>query len=211
MLNTKNHITQLYNFYKDAYDKKQSLTDILNSFSQLSTVYKPDNSNKVNYSSNDLFSCSESEQKYFITNQLEQIKTLVINQIYQKQGVVWDFHQILSLIKDDIYYNTEKNKRKVVYPTRSTDRPIGDIAYDIWNGIQIIDLDIKNEELANKLKPELFNSLSKYAWFLGIYLSASKKSLHIWTKIQPITIDHDQRRIEYMCNFRHKYSYIYIK
>ena len=206
-----NHITKLYNFYKEVSDKKQSLTDILNSFSQLSSNNSlEENKSKFIYSSNNFFECPENERKYFIDNQLKNNKTLVINNIRQKQGSIWDFRQVIELVIDKSYYDIEKNKRKVIYPTRSIDRPIGEIGYDIWNGVQIIDLDIKNAELANKLKPELFNCLSKYSWFLSISLSASRKSLHIWTKIQPITIDHDQRKIEYICNFRHKYSYIYL-
>jgi len=37
-----------------------------------------------------------------------------------------------------------------------------------------------------------------------------KNSLHVWTKITPLSIDQHNRKIEYLCNFRHKYSYIYI-
>ena len=76
--------------------------------------------------------------------------------------------------------------------------------------MQIIDLDIKDEKIADGLKPIIFNELSRYNWFLGICKSASGKSLHVWTKITPISTERENLRVEYLCNFRHKYSYVYI-
>ena len=40
MQNIKNHLSNLYNFYKKASQEKQSLTEILENFSQLSEDYK---------------------------------------------------------------------------------------------------------------------------------------------------------------------------
>ena len=34
--------------------------------------------------------------------------------------------------------------------------------------------------------------------------------MHVWTKITPISAIAENKRIEYLCNFRHKYSYLYI-
>jgi len=113
-------------------------------------------------------------------------------------------------MKDPTYKNTEKIKRKVVYSSSTNQRPIGDMSYNVWNGLQIIDIDIKDETLALNLKQVLFNELKQYHWFLGCCISASGKSCHVWTKITPISIETNARRIEYVCNFRHKYSYIYI-
>ena len=209
-----NHISNLYNFYKKASQEKQSLSEILDNFAQISENYKDTNNIKesvVNtYSNINLQNCTNEEQQNFINNTLSQIKTLVIKSLYDKEGIVWTWKDIYNLLIDPLYFNTDKNKRKVVYPVLSIDRPIGDIAYTTWNGLQIIDLDIKNENLANQLKPLLFKNLSKYSWFLGICLSASRKSLHIWTKITPLAIAQDECRVEYVINFRHKYSYVYI-
>ena len=214
MSNITNHISNLYNFYKKASQEKQSLTQILENFSQLSQDYKNVNDIKEsivnNYSNISLLNCTIDEQNDFIDNVLGKIKTLVQKSIYDKEGIVWTWKDIYKLLIDPIYYNTDKGKRKVVFSALSTIRPTGEDAYALWNGLQIIDLDIKNEELANKLKIILFNNLSKYSWFLGICLSASRKSLHIWTKITPISVEYKNRRIEYLCNFRHKYSYVYI-
>ena len=57
-------------------------------------------------------------------------------------------------------------------------------AFDIWNGFQVIDMDIKDETIAKKLKVVLFERLKKYNWFVGIALSSSGKGLHVYTKIQ---------------------------
>ena len=202
-----NYISNLYNLYKSANDKKQSLSEILESFSQISKNYKETSEIKNqenNYSSNNFLSCTDIEQQNIINNQLNNIKCLVTNSIYEKQGIIWNWTDIFKLITDETYKNTEKIKRKVVYSALAVDRPIGESAFDTWNGLQIIDLDIKNDVLANQLKPLIFENLSKYNWFLGICLSASKKSLHVWTKITPFATEHDHERIEYIVNFRHK-------
>lgn len=203
-------IKNLYNIYKNSANEKQSLSQILNIFSQLPKDYNNE-INNVNKYSNILFSeLTDDEKEEFIENKFTKIKSLVTNSIYDKEGLVWNFKDIYNLINDSSYSNIEKLKRKVIYSAISNHRPIGDIAYDTWNGLQIIDIDIKNEDLSNQLKPLLFETLSKYNWFLGIFHSASKKSLHIWTKITPITTVLDEERIEFLVNFRQKYSYIYI-
>ena len=210
MQNIKSYVNNIYDIYKNS-SKKKSISETLLSFSQLAKLNN--NQQIINtpiYSSSDFLKCSEDEKQDFINNQLQLVETLVINAIWATQGTIWNFNDILNLIMDESYSLTDKASRKVVYSSLSSNRPIGETAYNIWNGIQIIDLDIKNGELALKLKPILFEKLSKYKWFIGIYLSASKKSLHIWTKIQPLTFELEHRKIEYLCNFRQKYSYIYI-
>ena len=188
---------------------KQSLSDILKSFSCL----KDNNQNNIinNQYSNLLFSaCTEDEQQRFTSDQLELLECLVTNTIYDKVGIVWNWNNIYELMNDKNYKNVDKIQRKVVWPTSGNNRPIGDSAYLMWNGLQIIDLDIKDTKISDALKPIIFQELSKFHWFLGVCKSSSKKSLHIWTKITPISVTFENRRIEYLCNFRHKYSYIYI-
>ena len=198
----------------EAYSRQenQSLSDILNTFSQISKDYKDISSDDKNieYSNADFSKCTRDEQLSFYVDQLQLIECLVTNTIYEKQGMVWNWGKIFKLLLDKEYSGVEKIARKVVYSTSSNQRPIGDMSYNIWNGLQIIDLDIKDEKLSERLKPLIFDELSKYQWFLGICKSASKKSLHIWTKITPISIDQKNRRVEYICNFRHKYSYVYV-
>ena len=214
MQNIKNHLSTLYNFYKKASQEKQSLTEILENFSQLSENYNDVNNIKDsivnNYSNINLLDCTKEEQQDYIDNVLSNIKTLVQKKIYDKEGIVWTWKDIYNLLLDPVYANTSKLNRKVVFSALSTIRPVGEESYALWNGLQIIDLDIKNIELAKKLKPILFKSLSKYSWFLGICQSASKYSLHIWTKITPLAIQKDECKIEFIVNYRHKYSYVYI-
>ena len=194
--------------------KDKSLTDILKSFSQISSEYNELNDVKnqidIQYSSNNYNECTPEEQEDFFSDQLQFIETLVVNSIYEKSGIIWNWSDIFNLMKDPTYKNVDKIKRKVVYSSSSNQRPIGDMSYNIWNGLQIIDIDIKDESLALNIKQKLFEDLNQYHWFLGCCISASGKSCHVWTKITPISIDLNSRRIEYICNFRHKYSYIYI-
>lgn len=207
-----NYLKKLNNQYNS---KDKSLTDILKSFSQISNEYNELNEVESNdlgsqYSSYNYIECSDTEQEDFFSDQLQFIETLVVNTIYEKTGIIWNWGDIYNLMKDPSYRNTEKIQRKVVYSTSSNQRPIGDMSYNIWNGLQIIDIDIKDEALARNIKQILFDELKQYHWFLGCCISASGKSCHVWTKITPISIDTNSRKIEYICNFRHKYSYIYI-
>ena len=193
------------------YNKDKSMTEILNNFSVISKDYQDFKKNESTnyYSHNNYAECSETEQKQF-DNELSTIECLVCNSIYEKAGKLTNWKIIYNLLLDPIYKTTEKLNRKVVYSSDSGARPIGESAFNSWNGLQIIDLDIKNKIIADKLKPLIFNDLSKYHWFLGCCKSASGKSLHIWTKVTPISVTLENRRIEYLCNFRHKYSYVYI-
>lgn len=210
MVNNFDRIRQINDILKNT--EKQSLTDILESFSCISKEYNElDKNIEETHYSNVLYSkCTKDEQDTFYNNQLQLLECLVTHSIYDKTGIIWDWKQVYDLLYDEEYSRTDKINRKVVWATNKNDRPIGDIAFQIWNGLQIIDLDIKNEQIANGLKSILFEELSKFHWFLGICKSASKKSLHIWTKVRPISIEFKNRRIEYLCNFRHKFSYIYI-
>lgn len=210
MLNNFNRIKQVNEIYKNK--DKQSLTDILESFSCISKEYNEiENQIQLNKYSHILYSdCTEEEKQSFFEDQLQMIECLVLNSVYEKAGIVWNWKQIYDLLYDEDYAKVEKANRKVVYSTSTNNRPIGDVSFQIWNGLQIIDLDIKDERIANGLKYDLFNELSKFHWFIGICKSASKKSLHVWTKITPISVEFKNRKVEYLCNFRHKYSYVYI-
>lgn len=196
----------------DTYKEEKSLTNMLNSFRLISEEYNKLNDTKeeFNYSSYKFNELTRDEKEHFYNNQLQFIECLVTNSIYDKIGTIRNWGYIYKLLYDENYASVEKIKRRVVYSSSSNNRPIGDIAYQVWNGLQIIDLDIKNSELASKLKDILFDELKKFNWFLGVCKSASGKGLHVWTKIVPISIEFKNRKIEYLCNFRHKYSYVYV-
>ena len=195
-----------------SYSSKKKITDILNNFRLLTPEYQKFNEtdDSIQYSSPVFSECTPDEQEVFVNTELVTFESLVCNSIYDKYGFMYSWKDIYDLVHDPIYKNTEKANRKVVYSSMVPNRPIGDKAFETWNGLQIIDLDIKNIEITEALKPIIFNELKKYHWFVGLTKSASGKSLHIWTKITPISINPENKRVEYFCNFRHKYSYIYI-
>ena len=211
----KNNIGDINEYLKrltSTYDKRKSITDILNEFRLMTPEYQKFNEvvQSKTYSSCDFLECSADEQNQFTNDQLITFESSVCNSVYEKYGIMYNWREVFNLLLDPVYKNTEKINRKVVFSSMIPTRPIGDAAYNSWNGLQIIDLDIKNADIANKLKPIIFDELKKYHWFLGVCKSASGKSLHVWTKINPISIKPENKRVEYLCNFRHKYSYIYI-
>ena len=195
-------------------EKNKSLSDILDDFRYMSEDFQKLNeklsTNKITYSNPRFDLCTIDEQKQFINDQLQLIETLVTDKIWYTEGVVVNWWDIFALMHNKDYANIDKKNRKVIFSTSSSKRPIGDQAYNMWNGLQIIDIDIKDENIANGLKPILFDELKKFQWFLGVCKSSSGKSLHVWTKITPISMELSARRIEFRCNFRQKYSYIYI-
>lgn len=217
---TANYIRKRNEFFRNESDSlkegRKSVNEILKNFQILKNDFKNFSSEPeeeyIQYSNTRFDLCTESEQRTFYDDQLQFIETLVTPSLYEKTGRIWNWGSIYKLIYDPEYALVEKEKRKMVFATSDPygARPIGDQAYMMWNGLQIIDLDIKNQETADTLKGLIFNDLAKYHWFLGITKSASKKSLHVWTKITPISNDIKARRVEYLCNFRHKYSYVYI-
>lgn len=210
-LNNEQRLKQLKDVNELYSKRNQSMTDILNSFRQISQSYKEVKEvQDFHYSSYKFEECTNSEKEEFFNDQLQFVECLVTNSIYEKQGIVWNWYDIYKLLFDVTYKNVDKLNRKVVYSTSGNYRPIGETSYNIWNGLQIIDIDIKDEIISSNLKPVIFEELKKYHWFLGVCKSASGKSLHVWTKITPISIEANNKRVEYLCNFRHKYSYLYI-
>ena len=120
---------------------------------------------------------------------------------------------LLKTLISESNKNITKINRKVIYSTSNGERPVGKKAFDLWNGFQVIDMDIKDEVIAKKLKKVLFEHLKKYNWFVGVALSSSGKGLHVYTKIQVSeneTKDDRTKKIAYLTNFRHKYSFVYL-
>lgn len=205
------YLKKISDKYKNS--ENADLSGILDSFSQMSKDYSDFTQNKTNnfaYSNYEYSKCSDVEKKDFINQQLQFIECLVLDNIYNMSGTIRNWYEIYSLMTNKLYKNVDKKNRKVIYSCTTTSRPVGEKSYMTWNGFQIIDLDIKNETLSEQLKPLIFNELCKYNWFLGVYKSASGKGLHVWTKIKPLALEHHAKKVEYLCNFRHKYSYVYI-
>lgn len=164
------------------------------------------------FSNNDYFLCTPIEQKQFI-KRLQECHITICTNVRQTQGVSCTLDKLVDIIHDESNKNINKSDRKVLYSTSNGARPIGKTAFDIWNGFQVIDMDIKDKDMANNLKSHIFDKLYKCNWFLGITLSASGKGLHIYTKIsipQSDNEDKDRKKLLYLTNFRHKYSFVYL-
>lgn len=207
------NIAQYLKKVAESYSGKTAMTDIYEQFRCMSKEYEAFNEEDTDqeiYSSINFKECSKEEQDRYLDSVLSMVSCLITNSIYDKVGIVQSWKDVWMLTQDPIYKNVEKANRKVVFSVSSNNRPIGEKSFSMWNGIQIIDIDIKNKKIANELKVKIFEDLKKYHWFLGVAKSASGKSLHVWTKITPISYTDENKKIEYLCNFRHKYSYLYI-
>ena len=166
------------------------------------------------FTNNDLLLCSPAERKQFEKRLLECPITLgKIRQTADEVGFVGTLSDIVKTIVDPANKNIPKLDRKVIYSTSNGVRPMGKKAFDIWNGFQVIDMDVKDHDLAQKLKPFIFNGLKKCNWFLGVTLSSSGAGLHVYTKIaipQSEESDTKKKKMLYLTNFRHKYSFVYL-
>lgn len=164
------------------------------------------------FSNKDLFMCDDIERKQF-AKRLQECNITICQNIKQTQGIVCTLESLVNVISDQNNKNLSKTERKVLYSTSNGERPIGKKAFELWNGFQVIDMDIKDEKITEILKGHIFNRLNKCNWFLGITKSASGKGLHIYTKIsipQTDEMEYDKKKLLYLTNFRHKYSFVYL-
>ena len=166
------------------------------------------------FSSDDLTLCSESERTRF-SERLKECPISIASSIKQTKGlIVGSLDDVVRILMDEkSNRDIKKIDRRVIYSTDSEDRPIGKKAFELWNGFQVIDMDIKNPLLARKLKYHIFNKLHKCNWFFGAVLSSSGKGLHIYTKIsipESDRNDPNKMKLLFLTNFRHKYSFVYI-
>lgn len=164
------------------------------------------------FSHNDMFSCDEHEQFQF-KKRLKECSCTICTNIKQTQGNACTLVELVDILVSESNKNVSKTNRKVIYSTNNGERPIGKKSFELWNGFQVIDLDIKNNELSNNLKSHIFNNLYKCNWFMGVALSSSGSGLHIYTKIAIPQSDEDdlrKKKLLYLANFRHKYSFVYL-
>lgn len=163
------------------------------------------------FSNDNILLCPKEERDRFSVR-LQESKITIAPNIKAREGVVSNLSDLINTVTDKRNEVVIKTNRKVVYSSSTGERPIGKNAFDLWNGFQVIDMDIKDFEIANKLKYALFDRLKKFNWFLGITLSSSRKGLHIYTKIQiPENMDDfEKQRVLFFTNFRHKYSFVYL-
>ena len=163
------------------------------------------------FSDDNLLKCNESE-KFQFSKRLKESQITICDNIKQTHGNISTLQDLLDIITSPSNKNINKINRKVIYSTSNGERPIGKKAFELWNGFQVIDMDIKDGELSEKLKIHIFNKLYKCNWFMGVALSSSGRGLHIYTKISipQDENDIDKKKLLYLTNFRHKYSFVYL-
>lgn len=164
------------------------------------------------FDSPDMLELNESDRRQYF-KRLQECNISIMNSITASLGAKSTLADLINIILNPSNKGVEKSKRKVVYSTSNGERPIGNKGYELWNGFQVIDMDIKDEEIANKLKSVIFNKLYKCNWFLGVTKSSSGEGLHIYTKIAIPENDYEdikKKKLLYLTNFRHKYSFVYL-
>ena len=164
------------------------------------------------FDSNDMLELDEFDRKQY-SKRLKECDISIMPNITSTTGSKATLHDLISILCDPQNKNLLKSKRKVVYSTSNGERPVGNKAYELWNGFQVIDMDIKDEVIAEQLKNVIFNKLYKCNWFLGVTKSASGQGLHIYTKIsipENDVEDVKKKKLLYLTNFRHKYSFVYL-
>lgn len=163
------------------------------------------------FSSDSLLQCTKEERLKF--RERLNFNIMIQPSIKMLEGQVKTGRDLLNTIVNPENKNKRKEYRSVVFSTDQPVRPQGQNAFLVWNGLQIIDMDIKDRAKAAQIKQYIFEDLKKYNWFLGVAFSSSGKGLHIYTKIQiPVTDEKDlkKKKILFFTNFRHKYSFVYI-
>lgn len=166
---------------------------------------------KAIFSHDNFFDCTDEEKEKFHSILEECIVTFAPTIKSNNQCSMITLNKLIEMLTDQKYKNVTKLERPVLYTSSNGERPIGKKAFNIWGGFQVIDMDIKDKDTAILLKGRLFERLKKYNWFLGVVLSSSGKGLHIYTKIQvPNEIPNEKRKLLYLTNFRHKYSFVYL-
>ena len=195
-------------------DKKISLEQSLAAYRCVSTdktlTWKQNYVNEK-FSNDNILLCP-SEEKQRFASRLDFPVTIAKN-IRQLAGETRTGKDLVGMIVNPVYEKVKKTDRQVVFSTANGERPQGKKAFLLWNGWQVIDMDIKDRDIATKLKEHIFHDLKKYNWFLGVAFSSSGKGLHIYTKIQIPESDNSdlqKKKILYFTNFRHKYSFVYI-
>lgn len=164
------------------------------------------------FSNIDYLSCDEQERKQF-EKRLQECQVTICSNIRQSQGKVCTLVDLVNTITSPVNKTITKLDRNVIYSTSTGERPVGAKAYETWNGLQVLDMDIKNTSIALQLKQHIFNCLSNCNWFMGVTLSSSGQGLHIYTKITVAEADQQdikRKKLLFLTNYRHKFSFLYI-
>ena len=202
----KNSILESYK------NNENTLVDTLKFFNMCASTTKKVaiSTDEAQFSNVDFTKCNIYERECWVNFLNSTLATLVIERVTMTDGNLVALGGIFKYMINDISKGLDKKSRKVVYSTSQVYRPVRAEAYNTWNGLQIFDLDIKDFAIAKQLKQIIFDKLNKYTWFLGVSTSSSGAGLHVWTKINVGNDITTSKEAEFICNYRHKYSFIYL-
>lgn len=123
-------------------------------------------------------------------------KTKKYYENYSEKERRYDLSDMLRILQDPRTNERDKKNRQIVFPSFSGMRPKlkDNECYLNWNGLQVIDIDLKfspsfrkSDINAFQVRDILFDILSKkYTWLLAVTVSASKRGLHVYTKVSPM-------------------------
>lgn len=110
---------------------------------------------------------------------------------YKHKFRIYSIGEMIEMLRSkNINKFKTKERRPFILSNTTGRRLVGDQVYENWNGLQVIDIDLKNStdfcEMntdASEIRDTLFKYLQRYTWFLGITLSSSKRGLHVYTKV----------------------------
>ena len=201
--------------YNNRLDPKKSLDTNIRNFMALSEkdgekmkTLSETRKHRLYYSNIRYSKCKDDEKRRYLENRYD-VPVMVADSIKVKHGDISNLGEVFQwYITNPSYANIPKIQRKAMYSCTGDKRPTGELAYETWNGFQVLDLDIKNRIIAQYMKGQLFKILSKNIWFVGITLSTSGNGIHIWTKIEPMS-QKENRKVEYIINYRQKFSTVY--
>lgn len=135
-------------------------------------------------------------QKFALTNYVTVLGSVWENGTedfpYTEKFRQYTIGEVIEKLSDSRINDTQKEARNIVFSNTSGNRPVGEV-YHEWSGLQIFDVDLKKSTrfaeiekegiTASVIRDELFHKLKQYPWLVSIQLSASKRSLHIYTKV----------------------------
>lgn len=109
---------------------------------------------------------------------------------YEHQQRQYTLGECIEMMSSATINQRNKTARPLVMPNTTGRRIVGEDVYGHWSGLQIFDIDTKfspsfleNYKDASEIRDILFDKLKHYPWLIGITVSASKRGLHIYTKV----------------------------
>ena len=191
------------------YESNNDVESIIKDFNILDPLDDNLNSGSQKYSNEGFSLCPKDEQQRFLGMLAASVPLFICDSVKTFSGKTGDMAEVYERVTDIKYKNIRKENRSLIYPTAKARQKGKDKDWMDWHGFQIIDLDIKDNDLSVALKSMLFDNLKSQHWFIGITLSSSGTGIHIWTKVKPLTFSFQNRIKEYRVNFRHKFSFVY--